>query len=120
MGYPVVLPSLTLYRHDYRAIPFRFWADADKSVPIDLTAFGPLVQAQARASEDGPLLCQLEVDASQAGQGALVLILDAAAWNALADARSFGYDVQFSQSDGSRALTVLRQHVTVQRDYTHA
>lgn len=117
MAYPVELAPIVLYRGDYRVLPYYFWADEAKTVPVDLSVLGTAVQCQARAKEDGELLAELQVDA-QLEQGVLRLVVTPDTWAALVGVRSFGFDVQLGPPESP--VTVLRGSVKVEKDFTHA
>ena len=117
MAYPVELAPITLYRGDYRELPYHFWADEAKTVPVDLSALGDTVACQARAKEDGELLAELQVRA-QLADGVLILVITPDTWAALAGVRSFGFDVQIGPPQAP--VTVLRGSVKVEKDFTHA
>jgi hypothetical protein len=122
MALPVILPTpLSLWRGDSRTLTFRFWADVNKTVPIDLTAYGSVFSAQVRLSPGDPLLAGLDVDASQVATGVLTVRFTPATWASIGrDVKAAGYDVQAASTAGDDVTTLVTQKLKVSGDYTHA
>ena len=102
---------LRLYRGDSYAWEFRFWADPDKSEPVDLSGYE--VAAEIRDRPHGSVVttmaCVLNLP------NVVAMTLSAAA---SADAPSGRWDLRFAQPDTADVVTMLEGNVTVKDHIT--
>lgn len=102
---------LALYRGDSFDRIFRFWLDADKTQPADLT--GVSVAASIRASGGTiPLACEV------IPPNEIAVSLAAGAWGGLTSG-SGSWDLQFTYADG-RVFTPIAGPVAIVGDVTGA
>ena len=104
--------TLALYRGDSYAWTFVLWADADKTVPVDLT--GVTVKAEIRDKPGGTLITPLALTVTL--PNTIDAALDAAS-SALLAASGGAWDLQLTYPDGTVA-TVLAGVVRVTMDVT--
>ena len=91
--------ALVLYRGDSYAARFRFWTDAAKTQPFDLT--GITVSAEMDGPTDVALVCTVTLP------NLVDLTIDPEAWAASSGATGTGrWDMEFATPDGGRQSPV--------------
>lgn len=118
MALPAVLPeAIAVWRGDSLSVPLRFWSDAAKTIPVDLTGFGSVFTAQARRSTSATSDVPFAVDATAAATGLLTLGLTPTQTAALVNG-SYGFDVQAANGGATSVTTLLTGRLTVAGDFT--
>lgn len=109
---PAVL-DLALYAGDATAVTLRFWTDAAKTTPADVS--DREWSASWREDRTSDPATELELDDSEAATGVVIVRFSAADTSSFAEVGV--WDVQ-GAVPGSDPSTLVTGYVTVQRDVT--